>query len=216
LYNETEGQAIHPTPVLGVVGLVKDVSRTCSRTFKRPGDKVVALGDNRGELGGSEYLARVHEVVAGSPPALDLVRERALQQLIVRLIAEGLVRSAHDCAEGGVAVTVAECTFDSGIGVEANLPLAGDAGPHQVAATLFGESASRIIVSVSPEHVDAVLEAARSIAVPAAVIGQTGGDRIRLTVAGAVAIDSPVIEAERAWQSAIERYMTQRAVARKQ
>ena len=114
LYNETEGRAIFPTPVLGVVGLIRDVARTCTRTFRRAGDAVLMLGDNRGELGGSEYLARVHGVVAGTPPALDLDRERSLQRLIVQLIGDGLVQSAHDCAEGGLAVTLAECTFDSG------------------------------------------------------------------------------------------------------
>ena len=114
LYNETEGRAIFPTPVLGVVGLIRNVMRTATRPFKQPGAAVLVLGDNRGELGGSEYLARLHGVVAGAPPVLDLGRERSLQRLIVQLVGEGLVQSAHDCAEGGLAVAVAECTFDSG------------------------------------------------------------------------------------------------------
>jgi phosphoribosylformylglycinamidine synthase len=208
LYNETEGRAIFPTPVLGVVGLVSDVTRTCTRTFKQAGAAVLALGDNRGELGGSEYLARMHGVVAGAPPALDLGRERALQRLVVQLIGARLVQSAHDCAEGGVAVALAECTFDAGgIGVQAALTAVGPPGEHQVAATLFGESASRIVVSVAPEQVDAVLTASAAAGVPATKIGQTGGDCITLSVDGIVKVDTPVAAAESGWRTAIERRM---------
>jgi len=208
LYNETEGRAIFPTPVLGVVGLIEDALRTCSRTFKQPGDAVILLGDNRGELGGSEYLARLHGTVQGMPPALDLERERALQRLIVQLIQGGTVQSAHDCAEGGLAIALAECTFDTGgLGVTADLPPAGNAGPLEGAATLFGESASRIVVSTSPDQRDAVLAAAQAAGVPASVIGVTGGDRIRIAVGGAGAVNCAVADAELAWATTIERTM---------
>ena len=121
LYNETEGRAIFPTPVLGVVGLLEDASKTATRTFKTIGAAVVLLGDNLGELGGSEYLATMHNTVAGKPPVLDLKREAALQKLIVKLIRDGCIESAHDCSEGGLAIALAECTFDSGgIGVSAD------------------------------------------------------------------------------------------------
>ena len=157
LYNETEGRAIFPTPVLGVVGLLEDASKTVTRAFKHDAATVVLLGDNLGELGGSEYLATLHSTVAGQPPMLDLSREAALQKLIVSLIRAGLVESAHDCSEGGLAVTLAECTFDSGgIGVAVDLESIGTA-PWQVNATLFGESASRIVVSVTGSKLDAVL-----------------------------------------------------------
>ena len=211
LYNETEGRAIFPTPVLGVVGLIRNVMRTATRPFKQPGAAVLVLGDNRGELGGSEYLARLHGVVAGAPPVLDLGRERSLQRLIVQLVGEGLVQSAHDSAEGGLAVAVAECTFDSGgIGVQVDVAAAVPAGPYQAAATLFGESASRVVVSVAPEGVDAVLTAAAGAGVPVARIGETGGDLIRLAVNGTVAVETPVASAELAWQTAIERRMARR------
>ena len=211
LYNETEGRAIFPTPVLGVVGLIRNVMRTATRPFKQPGAAVLVLGDNRGELGGSEYLARLHGVVAGAPPVLDLGRERSLQRLTVQLVGEGLVQSAHDCAEGGLAVAVAECTFDSGgIGVQVDVAAAVPAGPYQAAATLFGESASRVVVSVAPEGVDAVLTAAAGAGVPVARIGETGGDLIRLAVNGTVAVETPVASAELAWQTAIERRMARR------
>ena len=211
LYNETEGRAIYPTPVLGVVGVLDDATRTCTRTFKAAGDIVIVLGDNHGELGGSEYLARLHGIVRGRPPALDLGRERALQQLVIRLIREGLVRSAHDCAEGGLAVTLAECAFDSGgIGVTADVSAAGPDGAFQVHATLFGESASRIVVTASPERRDAVLAAANAAGVPAVEVGRTGGDRIRIAVGGEAALDVAVAAAESAWATAIERMMAKR------
>jgi phosphoribosylformylglycinamidine synthase len=214
LYNETEGQAIFPTPVLGVVGLLDDASQTTTRIFKRTGAAVVLLGDNLGEIGGSEYLATLHGKVLGAPPALDLAREASLQKLIVSLIREGAVESAHDCSEGGLAVALAECTFDSGgIGVTADIALsevgfARDANRAEwVNATLFGESASRIIVSASEEKVAAVIAAAKAAGIPATVIGKTGGDRIRMTVEGQAAIDSLVTDAEHAWATAIERKM---------
>jgi phosphoribosylformylglycinamidine synthase II len=212
LYNETEGRAIFPTPVLGVVGLLEDASKTMTRAFKRGGAAVVLLGDNPGELGGSEYLATMHGKVAGKPPVIDLHKEAALQQLIVKLIRGGLVQSAHDCSEGGLAITLAECTFDSGgIGVTANIANAGVAGPFGVNATLFGESPSRIVVSVAPERLEAVRSAATAAGINAVEIGATGGDRIRISVDNQTAIDTPVATAEQAWATAIERKMSRRA-----
>ncbi|MEO8680212.1 MAG: phosphoribosylformylglycinamidine synthase subunit PurL [Vicinamibacterales bacterium] len=203
LYNETEGRAIFPTPVLGVVGLLEDASKVCTRMFKRAAAPVVLLGDNLGEIGGSEYLAVMHGQVCGVPPVLDLAREAALQKLIVRAIREGLVESAHDCSDGGLAVTLAECTFDSGgLGVTVEVPVAGD-----VSATLFGESASRIVVSTTDETLAALLAAAKAAGIAAAVIGKSGGDRIRLSVGGQVAIDRPVSGAEQAWATAIATRM---------
>ncbi len=208
LYNETEGRAIFPTPVLGVVGLLDDASRVATRMFKRSGAIVVLLGDNLGELGGSEYLSVMHGLVRGDAPALDLAREVALQALTVRAIRDGLVESAHDCAEGGLAVTLAECTFDSaGIGVTVDVPAAAGLAGFETHATLFGESASRIVVSTAEASLPALLAAATAAGVPAAVVGKTGGDRIRLSVDGQLAVDRSVGDAERAWATAIETRM---------
>jgi phosphoribosylformylglycinamidine synthase II len=208
LYNETEGEAIYPTPVLGIVGLIEDASRVATRLFQSAGATVVLLGDNRGELGGSEYLALLHDSVAGPAPQLDLAREKALQRLIVRAIREGVVESAHDCAEGGLAVTLAECCFDTPYGVSADVPGAGDTPPaYRAQATLFGESASRIVVSVRPEKLDRLRTMASELGVPAHVIGTTGGDRITLQVDGTTAIDVAVEDAETRWATAIEQKM---------
>jgi phosphoribosylformylglycinamidine synthase II len=212
LYNETEGRAIFPTPVLGVVGLLEDASRTTTRSFKRDGAAIILLGDNRGELGGSEYLAVIHGKVAGMPPAIDLKREAALQSMVVKLIRDAVVDSAHDCSEGGLAVAIAECTFDTGgrVGAVVNVARADAADGYAVNATLFGESASRIVVSASRERVDTVLAAAAAAGVPAVEIGATGGDRIQISVDGTSAIDTAVTAAEDAWATAIEKKMGHR------
>src|SRR5688572_18827257 len=127
LYNETDGKAIHPTPIIGVVGLIDDASAAIGRVFRQSGDDVVLLGEPAGALGGSEYLNTVHQTIAGDAPALDLDRERALIALLSRAAAERLIQSAHDCSDGGIAVTLAECSFDSsGVGCTIDLPRA----PH--------------------------------------------------------------------------------------
>lgn len=209
LYNETDGTAILPTPVVGIVGLLEDASKALARVFPAEGLDIVLFGANHGELGGSEYLLTLHGLLRGQPPVLDLERERALQQLLVRLAADGRIRSAQDCAEGGLAVALAECCFDTGgLGAAVDLaPAASDGGVDLVAATLFGESASRVIVSVEPAATAAVLEAAARAGVPAARIGTTGGDRIRIAVEGTTVVDVDVRQAERAWSSAIGRQL---------
>jgi phosphoribosylformylglycinamidine synthase II len=204
LYNETDGRAIHPTPVLGVVGLMDDAASATTRTFKGAGDAVILLGEDRGEIGGSEYLKIVHGLVRGDAPSLDLARERALQRLIVDLIGAGLVRSAHDCSDGGLAVTLAESCFGTG-GVGASVELAA-------AAELFSETASRIVVSAAASKENDVLAKAAAAGVPARRIGTTGGSRIVVSTARQKAIDVTVAEAEHVWSTAIEHFF-KRAVA---
>jgi phosphoribosylformylglycinamidine synthase subunit PurL len=213
LYNETDGNAIYPTPIIGIVGVLEHADRVVARAFRNTGEAIVLLGDSRSELGGSEYLKVRHGLVRGVPPQLDLDREFALQQLLVALASDRLVRSAHDCADGGFAVAVAECCFDTnGIGAEVTIdatPVARDARVN-LAAALFGESASRVVLSISPDDVTTVLERAAAANVPARVIGETGGNRLRIAVAGETAIDVSVDEAERVWSTAIERYFVKR------
>jgi len=205
LYNETNGEAIYPTPIIGVVGVLDDASRVVARKFRQAGDDIVLLGENFGELGGSEYLKVVHGLVKGEPPRLDLARERALTGLLARAAGSGLLQSAHDSSDGGLAVTLAECAFDAPvIGLDVNLPAAAVA--HPVAATLFGESASCVVVSVRPEDRAEVLRLAADAGVPAELIGRTGGSAIRISVAGAPAIDCSIAEAEGVWSGSIARH----------
>jgi phosphoribosylformylglycinamidine synthase len=206
LYNETDGRAVLPTPVLGVVGLIENADRVVRRAFRETGDAIVLLGESRAELGGSEYLHVVHRLIRGVPPALDLAREAALQRLLVEGAASGLIRSAHDCAEGGLAITVTESCFDTGLGASVDLAAVAGAGRFEDIGTLFGESASRVVVSVRPHQLDELLALAAKADVPAARIGTVGGDRIRLSIAGRVAIDESLAEAERTWSTAIGRH----------
>jgi phosphoribosylformylglycinamidine synthase len=214
LYNETDGRAIYPTPVIGIVGLLEHADRVLTRMFQGTGDMVVLLGESRGELGGSEYLKAIQGLVRGMPPVIDLDAERALQRLLVQLADARLIRSAHDCSDGGLATALAECCFGTnGVGIDVSIEgvdVARDPALNRAAA-LFGESASRAIVSVRTEALTEVLTAAAAAHVPARAIGQTGGQRLRIAVAGRTAVDVAVDEAERAWTSAIPRFLGKHA-----
>jgi phosphoribosylformylglycinamidine synthase len=213
LYNETDGRAIYPTPVIGVVGLLEHTDRLVTRRFQSAGDVVVLLGVGRGELGGSEYLKLVHGIVRGAPPTLDLEAERTLQTLLVELADARLVRSAHDCSDGGLAVTLAECCFDTeGIGADVAIEGVTVAHPAAInrAAALFGESASRVVISTAPETASEVVRRAAAAGVPARVIGRTGGRALRIAVGGDMAVDVTLAEAERAWSDAIQKHFTKR------
>jgi phosphoribosylformylglycinamidine (FGAM) synthase-like enzyme len=148
----------------------------------------------------------VHGLIRGTPPLLDLAREAALQKLLVSLASAGLPESAHDCSEGGLGVALAECCFDAGFGATVDVePVATEAGGGFVEIeTIFGESASRVIVSISEKNVAEVLARASRLGVPAATIGQVGGDSVRVAIAGRAVIDDPVGQLESVWTSAIE------------
>jgi phosphoribosylformylglycinamidine synthase len=146
-------------------------------------------------------------LVRGTPPALDLGAERALQGLLVSLASARAIRSAHDCSDGGLAVALAECCFGSGAGADVSIDAVAVSSDARVneAAALFGESASRVLLAVAPDRVAPVLERARAAGVPARVVGRTGGPRLRMAIGGRVVVDASVEEAERVWDSVIER-----------
>ena len=213
LYNETDGKAIYPTPIIGVVGVLERADCVVARRFQSSGDVIVLLGEGRGELGGSQYLETLHDLVRGMPPTLNLDAEKALQGLMVDLAAERLVRSAHDCSDGGLAVTLAECCFDTGgAGAEVSIEALNVGRDSRLndAVALFGESASRVVVSVSPDNVTEILQRAALAGVLARVIGETGGNRLRIAVAGRVIVDVSVDDAERVWSTAIEHVYARR------
>jgi len=214
LYNETDGNAIYPTPIIGVVGVIEDAACTRGRAFRNAGRHIVLLGATPASLGGSEYLKTVHGLVAGDVPHVDLAAERALIDVLVSAAAERLIESAHDCADGGLAVTLAECAFDSGgigLTVDVRSPESGEANAWTRLATLFGEGGGRAVVSVAPEHLTALESLASQAGVPAAVIGRTGGGRISIAVDGRPAIDCALDEAELLWSSSLGRYFAGRA-----
>jgi phosphoribosylformylglycinamidine synthase subunit PurL len=169
-YNESPSGAVHPTPVVGMVGLIESVAHVTRSGFTTEGDDVVLLGEPTNELGGSEYLARVHGVVAGTPPHCDLEREKATIDALLDAIRAGAVRSAHDCSEGGLAVALAECCIadrDGTIGAEIEL---SEWSSLPLRALLFGEAQARIVLSTADSPT--VLKMARTHGVPARVIGK--------------------------------------------
>jgi phosphoribosylformylglycinamidine synthase len=165
LYNETEGQGIFPTPTVGMVGLVEPVDRTCHSAFRNAGDVVALVGSIQGEVGGSEYLACEFGKEAGRPPALDLAREKAVQETVRRAIREGLLSSAHDCSDGGLAVALAECCMMADPPADGSAPAWLGAAvripfPVRKDFVLFGEDASRIVVSLPNANARRLLELA--------------------------------------------------------
>ena len=209
LYNETDGRSIYPTPVLGIVGLLADADHALTQAFPEEELDIVLLGDVAGVLDGSEYLKAVHGLVRGRPAAVDLCRERNLQMLLVEAARDGLLRSAHDCAEGGFAVTLAECCFENG-GVGARVELPSPSEPDDgfsLVRVLFGEAPSRVVVSVSCSERDSLLKRARANSVPAAMIGKTGGDRLMIAVGGVGVADIGLGEAESSWTNGFSRHL---------
>lgn len=198
-YNETEGEAIYPTPVIGMVGLLPDVTRRCTSGFKEPGDRIILFGDFIPELGASEYLAFIHGIEAGRVPALDLDLEKRVQALCRSLIHEGLIRSAHDCSEGGLAVALAECCIHGDVGALVETEITGRPDTF-----LFGEVQSCIVVSCIPRNLARVEALAREANVSFRLLGEVGGERLIIRdTGGCIVIEQLVGEMRKIWQESI-------------
>jgi len=212
-YNETNGLSIYPTPMLGMVGLIDEADKTMTQWFKQDGDAIVLLGKSKEDLGGSEYLKVLHHREQGSPPLLSLETEKALHDFLLKIIREGAVQSAHDCSDGGLSVALAECCIsapDTRRGAVVKLPL--DAS--RLDALLFGESQSRVVLSVKPEMVEQVLNRAWDAGIPAMKIGTVGGDRFVIEVekgqwSEGCHIDFPVDQLHDRWAFSIERTLNE-------
>lgn len=198
LYNENAKGAIYPTPVVGMVGLIHDTDHITTQGFKHEGDVIVLLGDTRGELGGSEFQAVVHGVTEGRPPELDLQVEKRLLDAVLSAIQGGMVRSAHDLSEGGLAVALAESCISGGIGAEVELE-----SSLRADVTLFSETQSRIVLSTAPAQAERLLDHLASRGVPVQRIGVVRGSALTVSVNRASAIDRPVKELARVWEDAI-------------
>jgi phosphoribosylformylglycinamidine synthase len=196
-YNETDGVPIYPTPTIGMVGLLPKVERVVTPWFKAPGDIVVLLGRTREELGGSEYLKVVHNLVKGTPPWIDFRLEQAIHTCCIDAIDRGILRSAHDIADGGLAVSLAECCISGpdkpeGARIEMREMIRGD-------ALLFSESQSRILVSLQEKDLAQLQQIASSLGVPLQVIGSVGGSRLAIQPI----LQLPVDELRSIWSSAL-------------
>lgn len=200
LYNESPEGAIHPTPIIGMLGVIPDINATVGIGFRNAGDRVWLVGDlqPQGSLAGSEYLAVEHGVEAGRPAPLNVELELRLQQAVRELVCEGLVQSAHDCSDGGLAVTLAESCVSGGVGAQIRLAEAANA------ERLFGEAPSRIVISVSEDQSAAARQRLDAAGIPVAELGEVGGDR--LIVHGT--LDVPVTELEATWERTIPAAMS--------
>jgi len=193
LYNETNGVAILPTPTIGAVGLIDDVTKTASLPFKDEGDSIILLGDTKGWLGSSLYLRELCGREDGAPPPVALHREKREGEFVRRLIAEGETTAVHDVSDGGVLVAVAEMAMASGIGATVTAPQG-----VPVHAWCFGEDQGRYLLTASLSQVAPILEAAQHAEISARVIGTTGGKDLTLKGAGAISV-SELKRTNEAW-----------------
>ncbi|HJW36285.1 MAG TPA: AIR synthase related protein [Actinomycetes bacterium] len=199
-YNESSGRPIHPTPIVGVLGLLEDATTAVPSGFPRPGLDVWLLGETRVELGGSVWQRLTTGRLEGRPPTLDLPAEAGLHRLLADLAARRLLAAAHDLSDGGLALALVEATLAAGVGATVELP--GDLEPAQVPlAALVSESASRVLLAAPPEAADQLRSLARTANVPAARLGATGGDR--LIVPGL--LDLPLSQLRDAYEGALPR-----------
>ncbi len=197
-YNESFGAAIYPTPVIGMVGLIGNAAHRMDIAFPQEGLAVALLGETLDELGGSEYLWLVHGMAAGRPPRLDLRLEKGAQTTCIEGIRRGIILSAHDCSEGGVAVALMECCCAGGVG--ARLEVDTELKP---VSWLFSESQSRFVVTLREEGLPTLRELAKARNVQLEVLGRTGGDRLVINDW----IDLEVAEMDRVREEALERIM---------
>ena len=212
LYNETDGRGVLPTPVIGVVGLIEDADRVVGRAFRCGGRHRRAPRGHTKRVGRKRVPPRrLRPDSRCAAAAGSRLARRRLQRVLVEGAALGVIRSAHDCVEGGVAVTLAECCFDTPLGVAADLTGVSDAPTtYRDTATLFSESASRVVVSVAPTQLPALLSMAAAAGLPATSVGRVGGNRIQIAIDGQAVVDELVADAERIWATSIESWFEQR------
>jgi len=208
-YNETLGEGIYPTPVLGIVGVLDDVHKTAKMHFREVERTIVLLRgtepgditDVESEFGSSEYAKEILGAVWGYPPELDLEQEAALQKGLVEMIQAGLVESAHDCSSGGLAVALAEPTFAKGIGLRVDL--ASNRLPAEFA--LFGEDASRVVMSCDPSQLPGIKQVAAKYGLSLDLLGETVPERVEIKLDGRVVVSASVSELREVYESALEK-----------
>ncbi len=197
-YNENPETAIYPTPTIGMLGVLEDRSKAITQYFKAEGDLVLMLGDECSEVGGSEYLKDIHNMIKGMPPKVDLERESKLYKVMLDLVDERLLKSAHDCSDGGLAVALAECSFlqmDKNLGVDVEINF-----NNRADIALFGESHSNIIVTIAPENIDKVNSIIESYNFPVTRLGTVVKDRFKINNL----IDCSTSELREKWDTAFD------------
>ncbi|MBL8151060.1 MAG: phosphoribosylformylglycinamidine synthase subunit PurL [Blastocatellia bacterium] len=221
-YNETEGQGIYPTPIIGMVGIVDEIKHLTTCGFKQSGDLILVLGQTREDLGGSEYLAEIHGKVVGDAPRLDIEKEKAVQKSCLEAIQSGLVTSAHDVSDGGLLVALAESaiaiqgstqaaaqrTKPLGAKIDLNLEKGFESG-ISLAAALFGESPSRIILTVKEAMAEKIEEIAQKYSVVCTRIGTVGGSEFIVSVDGQVVLKEPVLQLYNSWLTRLDEALSE-------
>ena len=192
-YNQTGDRAILPTPVVGVLGVIDDVARRVPSGLRRDGDAVVLLGDTHAEFGGSEWAHVVHGHLGGLPPAVDLAAEHRLAALLASMASQGTLTGSHDLSDGGLAQALVEACLVGGRGAQVGLPV------HDVFTALFSESSARVLVTVDPDDLDALLAAAAGAGVPAVQLGIAGGTELAITGLDPL----PLVELRTAWEATL-------------
>ena len=208
-YNETLGEGIYPTPVLGIVGIIEDVRKATFPHFREAGRAVVLLrGSEQGdivdaesEFGSSEYAKEILGQIWGFPPALELEKEAALQKVIVEIAAAGLIDSAHDCSDGGIAIALAESSFPQGIGIKADIP--GNDLPDEF--LLFGEDASRILISCDQSNLSRIQQVAVKYGISSQQIGVTVPAEFEIKIDGRAVVSASISEMRESFESALTK-----------
>jgi phosphoribosylformylglycinamidine synthase len=206
LYNETKDEAIYPTPVIGMLGLIENIENHCTSSFKNAGDEVFLLAESNNSLAGSEYLARIHGKVAGMP-SIDLEFEKNLHSCIIESIKKTLIESAHDCSDGGLAVALAESCITGNIGFEGNWQIEG-----RLDEALFGEGQSRVIVSINPANTREFQKLTHRHNIPMKKLGFTGGNCFVVKMSSetkSTLMDLPLQELADEWHFSLGRAMSQ-------
>jgi phosphoribosylformylglycinamidine synthase subunit PurL len=208
-YNETLGEGIYPTPVLGIVGILEDVHKAVRPDFRESERAIVLLRaaelgdatDAESEFGSSEYAKEILGAVWGYPPELELEKEAALQKALVEMAQIEILDSAHDCSDGGIAVALAESGFAKTIGMSVDLTSQG-LPPEFV---LFGEDASRVVISCGRDKVSAIRQVAVKYGIAAELIGETAPEHMKIRLDGRAVVSAPVSELREAYEGALER-----------
>jgi len=203
-YNENPKGAIDPTPMVGMVGLIKDGDKYLTQEFKNEGDLIVLLGENKADLSGSEYLYRFHKQKKGNPQ-IDIEREKAVQEATLSAIESGIINSAHDCSEGGLAVSLSESSIANAKGMLGAAIKLNDAKNKDIRIDeiLFGEAPSRIVVSLDKDNLSALEKIAEKYSVSCQVLGNVAGEKLTVEYKTKTVIDVPCAELSKAWRNAI-------------
>jgi phosphoribosylformylglycinamidine synthase II len=202
-YNETETQAIYPTPIIGMAGVIEDTDKYCTMHFKDEGDIVILLGKTENELGGSEYLSRIHGIEKGAVPRLNFGLEKKLQAFILSAINKGCLKSAHDVSDGGLAIALAECCMEKELGIKVKLE-----SHLRTDAVLFSESQSRFVVSCSQETLAELQQLMEKQEIPYEILGRVAGDEFRIDINKRNVVALKVKEMKEAWRGAFECLMS--------